>query len=410
MNRPRTLPYFFAIFLILTTLPACKRAKVQPHGGESPVVTVSYPTVKSVIDYEPYPVRRIDPLASVEIRARVSGYLDSIDFKPGSEVKKGDLLFVIDPRPYQAAFDEAQSSVAAFEAKLKRATNDMARADQLLPTKAISQEDYDRSVAAKLEAAAGLQGAKATLEKAELDLKWTKIEAPFDGRISRNLIDKGNLVRADETLLTDIVDSSSVYAYFDMNEGTLLRLIRERIEDAKKGKVDEKFVAEQDKSKLSNNLADIVVKMRVGNDADFSYSGHLNFIDNQINPATGTIPIRAIFENPKQAGNMNALVAGGHGTIRVPLSDEYQAIMVPEDAIQTDQSRKVLYVVNDKNVVVSKPVKIGEEHDGMRVILEGIQPIDKVIVNGFMRVRPGITVNPASAEQPTAPKSAEAKK
>ncbi|MCC6124537.1 MAG: efflux RND transporter periplasmic adaptor subunit [Pirellulales bacterium] len=375
---------------------------------------MSYPVVKPVIDYRDYTVRRIDPLASVEIRARVSGYLDSIHFKPGDEVKKGDLLFIIDPRPYQAAFDEAKSSVAALDARLKRTTNDMNRADQLIGSKAISQEDYDRTVAAKLEAAAGLQGAQATLEKADLDLKWTKIEAPLDGRISRNLIDAGNLVAADTTLLTDIVDSSAVFAYFDMDEQTLLELIKIRIADANQGKVDAKFVERQDVSKLSSNLSDVIVKMRVGNESDFSYSGKLDFVDNQINPSTGTLTIRAKFPNPKKAGNMRSLVAGGHGDIRVPLSDEYQALLVPDSAIQFDQSREVLYIVNDKDVVVSKPVKKGELYEGMRIIreekemdpTERINPTDRIIVEGAIRVRPGAKVKPVDAAPPAAKKEA----
>ena len=411
MKRHHRFTRLFALAVILLTIPACQGEKMQPEGRDLPLVTVSYPIVKPIVDYKYYTVREIGPIQSVEIRARVSGYLDKIEFKPGAEVKAGQVLFVIDQRPYKADLDKAKSEVAACEARWTRAEADLERAKQLIGSKAISKEDYDRITSNDAESKAALEGAKATLEQAQNNWDYTVIKAPFAGRISRNLIDVGNLVQAnaaESTLLTDIVDSSWVYAYFDMDEPTLLQLIRERIQDAKKAAAAAKNVAEGEKIEIDNDLSKIPVKMRVGNDTDFAYSGFLDFADNQINKSTGTISIRAKFENPKLAGNMRALVAGGHGEISVPVSDEYQAMLVPADAIQFDQSREVLYVVNDKDVVVSKPVKTGDLHGDLRVIREGIRPTDRIIVEGAIRVRPGVTVKPVNAEQPAAATPAEA--
>lgn len=410
MSRHLQLTVFLCVAILLAAVPACQKQAPVTKTAEAPVVTVSLPTIRPVIDYRDYTVRELGAEESVDIRARVSGYLEQINFKPGQEVKIGDVLFVIDQRPFKADLDRAISDVSLYEARLIRATADLRRAKELLDSKSIAQEDYDKYVATEAETKASLEGAKAARDQAQNNLDYTTIKAPVNGRISRELIGKGNLVRADDTLLTTVVDSSFIYAYFDMDEPTLLRLIRERIEDAKKGQVDAKYVAEQDKSKINNDLSSIVVSMRVGNDADFAYSGHLDFVDNQINLTTGTIPIRAKFENPALAGNMRKLVVGGHGDIRVPISDEYKAMLVPDSAVQFDQSRQVLYTVNDKNVVVTKPVKTGELHGDMRVILEGIQPTDRVIVEGFMRVRTGATVKPEIAEQPPEQKVADATK
>jgi RND family efflux transporter MFP subunit len=410
MNCYRPVSYFVATAILLLSLSACKQEKAEPRGAEPPVVTVSYPVIKPVVDYRSYVVRELGGEESVEIRARVSGYLEKTDFKPGAEVKVGDELFVIDQRPFIADLEKAKSEVSLYEARLIRAKADLDRAQQLIDSKSISKEDFDKMVGNKAETEASLEGAKAARQQAQNNLDFTVIKAPVNGRISRDLLSKGNLVRADDTLLTTIVDSSYIYAYFDMDEPTLLQLIRERIEDAKQDEVDAKEVEKLDKSKVRNNLSEVPVKMRVGNDANFAFTGHLDFIDNQINLSTGTIPIRAKFENPKQIGDMRLLVVGGHGDVSIPVTDEYKAMLVPAEAIQFDQSREVLYTVNDKNVVVTKPVKTGEAHDGMRVIREGIQPTDRVIVDGFMRVRQGATVTPKTVEELAAPKKAEAGK
>lgn len=410
MTRLRRIFYFLALAILFSTIPACQKQEAKPQGGQPPVVTVSYPVIKPIIDYRYYTVRELGAEESVDIRARVSGYLDKIDFTPGAEVKIGDELFVIDQRPFVADLDKAKSDVSMYEARLIRATADVDRAKQLLAGNAIPKEDYDKYISTEAETKASLEGAKAARQQAQNNLDYSVVKAPVNGRVSRNLIGKGNLVRADDTLLTTIVDSSYIYAYFDMEEPVLLQLIRERIEDAKKGKIDAKYLEEQDKKKIDNDLSNVVVKMRVGNDPDFDYTGHLDFVDNQINLTTGTIPVRAKFENPKEIGNMRSLVVGGHGDIRIPVTDEYQTMLVPVSAIQLDQSLEVLFVVNDKNEVVSKPVKTGEIHDGLRVIREGISPTDRIIVDGFLRVRPGVTVTPKNAEELAAPQKAEAGK
>jgi RND family efflux transporter MFP subunit len=403
---------FLASFMIFLALPACRQQSQQDSEARIPTVTVAEPMIQKVFDKKFYNVSRIDPFQSVDIRAQVSGYLDSINFKPGDDVKKDDLLFVIDPRPYQAAYDEAKSNVAALQAKLQRATNDMDRADRLISTKAISQEDYDRAAATKLEAAAGLQGAQAALEKADLNLKFTHITAPIDGRISRNMIDVGNLVQAnaaDSKVLTNIVDTSKIYAYFDMEETVVFQLIRKHIAESSKEKVDRKYFDENDPSKSNKDFSYIPVWMKVSNDTDFKYTGHVDFIDNRVVADTGTMNIRAIFDNPKMNGDVRALVAGAHGDVCIPISEEYEALLVPDEAIQFDQDRILLYVVNDKNVVVAKPVTRGELENGLRVIRSGIAAKDRVIVNGFIRVRPGMTVKPIMEQPKQEPKTIEKK-
>jgi RND family efflux transporter MFP subunit len=360
------------------TLVGCKREPPALAATPLPIVMVSQPVEREITDYNEY-TGRTAAVETVEVRARVSGYLLQVNFPEGSMVKKGDLLYHIDPRPFQAVLDEAKGQVAQGEARLTRAEADVARNERLLPKGAASQKDLDTAVADRGEARASIQSARATVERAALDLEFTKITAPISGRISRYLITEGNLVNMDTTLLTTIVSIDPMYAYFDVDEGTVLR-VRELI---RTGKVQ--FARD----------GEAPVLLGLANEAGYPHQGTINFVDNQVNPQTGTLRVRGVFSNENEV-----LSPGYFARVRLLIGQTHGALLVTERAIDTDQGQKILYVVNDKNEVVSRPISMGALHDGLRVIEEGVQPGERVIVNGLLQVRPGVTVEPKLVDMP----------
>ncbi|HEX4412129.1 MAG TPA: efflux RND transporter periplasmic adaptor subunit, partial [Lacipirellulaceae bacterium] len=298
--------------------------------------------------------------------------------------KKGDLLFEIDPRPYQATYDQADAQVALCKARLTQANADFARTTDLAKTPgAISNQDVDRYAALKGEAAAQLQAAEATAASAQLNLEFTKVVSPIDGMVSRYYVTEGNLVQSGQmgggTLLTKVVSSDPMYVTFHVDEQTLLyarRLIRE-------GKA------------RSARDSEITIELGLSDSDAFPYQGVINFVDNQIDPKTGTLLVRGVFPNQDRI-----LSPGLMARVRVPIGNPHDALLVTERAIETDQGQKILYVVNAKNEVVSRPVKVGALHSGMRVIESGVTADDRVIVNGLQRVRPGVLVDPKMGEMP----------
>jgi RND family efflux transporter MFP subunit len=342
---------------------------------------VSQPVEREITDYNDY-TGRTAAVETVEVRARVSGYLVKVNFPEGSMVKKGDLLFQIDPRPFQAALDEAKGQVAQLEARLTRAEADVARNERLLPKGAASQRDLDTAVADRGEARAGIQSARAAVDRAALDLEFTKVTAPISGRISRYLITEGNLVTMNTTLLTTIVSIDPMYAYFDADEGRVLR-VRQLIREGKA---------------QSRRDGEVPVLLALANEAGYPHQGTINFVDNQVNPQTGTLRLRGVFSNQDEV-----LTPGLFVRVRVPIGEAHRALLVTERAIDTDQGQKILYVVNDKNEVISRPISMGALHDGLRVIEDGVQPGERVIVNGLLQVRPGITVEPKLVDMPVSP-------
>ena len=370
--------------------PAAAQAQAQP-----PAVTVSRPAERDVQDFDEF-TGRTDAVEFVEIRARTTGYLEEIGFKEDSESKKGDVLYKIDPRPYQAKLDKATAAVASADATLKRTQTELERAEKLLPQKAISQEEYEKNVAQKAEAAASVTAAKAQAEEAQLYVDFTTVVSPIDGRISRSRITAGNLVTADSTLLTTIVSVDPIYAYFDVDERTVLRLQRLMRE----GKVK------------SRDETKIPVSLGLANEDGHPHEGAIDFVDNRVDPSTGTITVRGSFPNPKPSGGGPRFLAPGlFVRLRIPVGEPYKALLVPERALATDQGQKILFVVNDKNEVASRPVKIGRLENGQRVIEEGLAAADRVIVNGIQRVRAGIKVDPKQADdhaKPAAPENDDA--
>jgi len=367
------------VVTLCLALAGCKHLPPALAATPPPVVLVSPPVEREIADYYEY-TGRTAAVDAVEVRARVSGYLVKVNFREGAVVKKGDLLFLIDPRPFQAVLDEAKGQVAQWEAKLARAEADVTRDERLLPKGAASQKDLDQAVADRGEARAAIQSARAAVDRAALDLEFTRVTAPIDGRISRHLIDEGNLVTADATLLTTIVSIDPMYAYFDVDEQAVLhlrQLIRER--------------------KIHNPRAgeEVTVLLGLANETGFPQRGTINFVDNQVNPQTGTVRLRGVFPNEPEV-----LLPGYFARVRLLFGQPHRALLVTERAIDTDQGQKIVYVVNDQNEVVSHPIRVGALHDGLRVIEEGVQPGERVIVNGLLQVRPGITVEPKLVDMP----------
>jgi membrane fusion protein, multidrug efflux system len=374
-------------FLILSVLVitfclalgGCKREPPALAATPPPVVMVSQPVEREITDYYEYTARTA-AVKAVEVRARVSGYLVKINFRDGSMVKTGDLLFQIDPRPFQAVLDQAKGQVGQWEAKLARAEADTTRDQRLLPQRAVSQKELDQAVSDRGEARAAIQSARGAVDKAALDLEFTRVTAPISGRVSRHLIDEGNLVTADSTLLTTIVSIDPMYAYFDADERSVLH-VRQLIRE---GKVQS-----------ARTVDTMPVLLGLADETGFPHRGTINFVDNQVNPQTGTLRLRGVFPNEDEA-----LEPGYFARVRVIIGQPRSALLVTERAIDTDQGRKIVYVVNDKNEVVSRPISLGALHDGLRVIEEGVQPGERVIVNGLLQVRPGIIVEPKLVDMP----------
>ncbi len=352
--------------------------KANPRAsGPPPPVTAHQPTQREVIEWDVYP-GRLEAVDMVEVRARVTGYLQSVHFKDGAEVKKGDLLFVIDPRPYQADLERAEAELKQAQTRLELAINELARAERLLKSNAISEEEADTRSKAKRQAEAGLQSARASLEVARLNLEYTQITAPIGGRISRKLTTEGNLVNGNQgqaTLLTTIVSLDPVYCYFDADERSILKYQQL----AREGQSENIWAGR------------VPCELELANETGFPHKGLLDFVDNRVDTTTGTLRVRGVFRNP---GPDRLLQAGFFARVRVPGSGKYQALLVPEQAIGTDQGQKFVYLLNDQDQVDYQTVKLGPVIDGLRVVREGIRPEAWVVVNGLMSLRPGAKVIP----------------
>jgi len=339
-----------------------------------PEVAVARPVERDVGDYFETTGRTV-AVEAVDVRARVSGYLVKINFKDGDEVEPGTVIFEIDPRPFEAQKLQAEGELARWEAQKKKAEADLARNQRLLPTGAASQKEFDAAVANKGTADAEIMSAHARLDQANLNLEFSKVTAPVRGRLSKANVTVGNLVEAS-TVLTTLVSLEPMYVYFDIDERTVLQY-RKNYRDA------------HPDTKLPN-ARDLAVPVEIGlvNEPGYTIHGTLDFVDNQVDPATGTMQARAVFVNADRA-----LTPGLFVRVRLPIGDAQRSLLVSERAIGTDQGNKYVLVVNGQNVVEYKPVQLGPLDEGMRVV-RGIAAGDQVIVDGLQRARPGITVNP----------------
>jgi RND family efflux transporter MFP subunit len=366
----------------LTAGGGCQR-KADPAAQAPPpaVVTVAKPLQREVQDSEDFS-GRTEAVQAVEIRARVTGYLDQVLFKDGNEVQQSQPLYEIDPRPFQADYDRATAQLAVQEANLKYRQAELARNRELLPTRAVSQTEFDQSVAAEAQARAEVKSSLATQERDRLNLAFTKIAAPIAGEISRTNITAGNLVTADQTQLTSIVSVDPIYVYFDADEPTMLRIQ----EDIRSGKI-----------KKEGTHA-MTVLMGLDTEQGFPHEGKINFADNRVDPNTGTIRLRGVFANPKPAVGDRVLMPGLFARVRIPTGPRHKALTVPEQALAMQMGERYVLVVDAKNQVESRGVKVGSLEGGLRVVAAGLGPDDRVIVNGMQRVRPGVTVEPKEVE------------
>jgi RND family efflux transporter MFP subunit len=370
-----------AAAVALAALVGCS-SKPQVAELPPPEVSVSRVVERDVADFFET-TGRTQAVDSVDVRARVAGYLVKINFKDGEEVEPGQVLFEIDPRPYEAQRLQAEGELARWEASRRKAEADLARNQRLLPTGAASQKELENAIAAKGTADAEIMSARGRLDQAKLNLEFSKVTAPVKGRVSKANVTVGNLVEAS-TLLTTLVSVAPMWMYFDIDERTVLQY-RER------------YRAEHPEAPLpeARTLA-VPVEIGVANHDGHPYRGTLDFVDNQVNPATGTLLARAVFENTDRS-----LTPGLFVRVRLPIGDPKRSLLVSERAIGTDQGTKYVLAVNDQNVVEYRAVKLGPLSDGMRVIREGLKPGDRVITAGIQRARPGITVKPNEVAAPT---------
>ena len=345
-----------------------------------PHVKIAQPLSQEVTEWDEY-TGRIEAVSSVDIRARVSGYLEKVNFKAGAKVKKGDLLFEIDPKPFTAQLQYAVSELERAKAKHELAKNDLGRAERLFSGKAISEEEHDARSKGSRETIAAVQSAEANVNTAKLNLEYTKIRAPIDGRIGRELITEGNLVSGgggDATRLTFIVSTDPVYVYVDADEHLALKYRRQAHQEGNKVKGTDQTPAE----------------LAVSDEANFPHPGHLDYISPRADTATGSVSIRGVFSNSD-----DVLSPGYFARMRVRASAPYQAILVPDKAIATDQAQHFLWVVNQEQKVEYRTVVLGAHIGQSRVITAGLNPNEWIVIEGLPRMMPGIKVNPERISQ-----------
>jgi membrane fusion protein, multidrug efflux system len=360
----------FAIACLSGILAACDS---KPPGDaaapRAPSVTVSQPLQKIITEWDEY-TGRFTAVETVEIRARVSGFIESIHFKDGQIVKQGDLLFVIDPRPYKIAVDQAKSDVERAQAKLEIASHDVDRATPLARNQTITDRELDTRKSVQRDAAAGVGSAEAALRQAELNLEWTAVHAPISGRISDRRVDAGNLIvggSTGATLLSAIVSLDPIQFVFDGSEADFIRYLRLAAAGARPSSRD-----------VQNPVA-----VRLADEKDFKHQGRMDFVDNVLNPKTGTIRGRAIFDNKD-----GLLTPGFFGRLRL-FGGKRETLLVPDSAVASDQASKIVFTVADDGTVGTKKVELGPIVEGLRVVRSGLAPTDRIMIDGLQRARPG---------------------
>ena len=366
----RTVKIAAASVLMAAALYGCSKGQQAPEQG-APPVTVAAPLSRTVVDWDQF-TGRFEASRSVDVRARVGGYIQSVHFKDGDYVRQGQLLFTLDQRPAQAALASARAQLSQAQAQLGLAKADLARAEGLLASQAVSQAEFDAKKAAVETAEAAVAAANAAIRARTLDLEFTRVTAPISGRVSDRRVDPGNLIGGGSSagdILTTIVSTSPIYFVFDGSEATALKYQRE----AAKGAVP--------------------IKVRLQDEAEFTHAGTLDFTDNSIDPTSGTIRLRAVIANAN-----GFLKPGMFGHAQLAGAAEYQAMLVPEAAVIADGPRRLVYVVAKDGTVGAKPVQTGPVVDGLRVVRTGLVADDRVIINGLQRARPGQKVTAQNGE------------
>jgi len=352
---------------VLMVLSGCAPSVPPPP---PPEVTVSLPVKRDIVDYAEF-TGTTEGFESVEIRARVKGFLESIRFEAGQMVEEGELLFVIDPKPFQARVDQAEADLASKKAHFERNQTELRRTEELVAQDAATDRELVTARTARDSSQAAVDAAQAALDEARLDLGYTSVVSPIEGRVSRNLVDVGNLVGDTEaTLLTTVVKHDPVYVYFDVSEKVVLDVLAWRREHTEP----------TDKPKVYLGLA---------NEEGYPHEGFIDFLDNRVDTATGTAIVRGVFENPE-----GFLYPGLFVRVRIPTQPQKDALLVKETALGTDLGGKYLLVVDDQNVVAQRHVELGSLIDGMRVIRKGLAADERYVVKGLQRARPGLPVTP----------------
>lgn len=376
----RSAAWMIAFLVVATALPAgCKKPAPAAAAPKPPEVMVELPVKKQVTEYEEF-TGRASAVQTVEIRARVSGFLEKVFFVDGQMVTAGAPLFQIDERPYRAEFDRSAAAIEQAKAKLERLKLQEERGKKLLETTAIPEETFEQIKFDRAEAAGLLAAAEAAHRAAELNLTFTQITAPIAGRISRRMVDPGNLVQADTTPMTTIVSVNPMYVYFDFDERTVLRMRRLVNSGAMKSTQD----------------SQLPVQIALADEKEFSLTGTINFLDNQVDPSTGTLRVRAVVDNSDEM-----LSAGLYLRVRVPIGNPQDALLISEESLGTDQGERFVYVVNEKDEAVYRRVQVGWLTEGRRVIESGLKPGERVVVSGLQRIKAGAKVNPKLAKAAT---------
>jgi RND family efflux transporter MFP subunit len=393
----------WTIAAMALTLPVSMGCKPEaPAVADEPVPKVSVMEVsqQETIDYDEY-IGQTEASEIVEVRARVFGYLKTIEFKDGDFVKEGQLLFTIEPDEYAAIHEQSVSRVALNEANLELRISKRKRDENLVKKGAVSVEEYEESVAAAKAAEAAIVAAKADANRTAIDLKYTEIKAPISGRIDRAFVTKGNLLTGGQgsgTLLTKIVKEQPMYVYFDVDERSLLRYMRKRS-------------STRESAPGSLRELKIPCSIQLADEQDFQHHGQLDFVASTITTSTGTARLRAVFANEKRD-----LASGNFVRVRIPVSEPYSALLIPERALATDQSIKFVFVVGSDGTAERRAVELGAQRGEMRIVTKGLQAGERVIVKGLQRVRPGQKVeaelmpaapvaNSATAKDSTSKKS-----
>jgi RND family efflux transporter MFP subunit len=378
MTKTTSLSSSFINALLASVLVLFSSFVAAAEMSPMPVI-VAQPEVRELVEFDEF-TGRFQAYQEVDVRAQVSGYLAKIHFEDGQYVNEGDLLFSIDAKPYKAAVAEARAELKRMESELVLAEQEVERARRLVKMKAMSQEELDTRNATLNIAKANIESNKAMVTTASINLGYTEIRAPISGRISNRRIDVGNLIQLGGIqVLTTIVTEEPLYFIFDVSEADYLKYQRRNIAHKQKGL----------------NGADIDVKVRLLDEQSFEHIGQLNFIDNQLDMDSSTIRLRATFADNSEG----LLVPGLFGRVQIPVSDKKPTMLISDKAILSDMANKIVMTVNEENVVVPKPVKLGRLYEGLRIIESGLEATDKVVIEGLFRARPGSTVVPKFADE-----------
>jgi RND family efflux transporter MFP subunit len=375
-TRRFAVPGVLSVAVLSLGALSLSRKHEAPAPPPLPAVTVAPVEQREIADWDEF-TGRLQAVDAVEIRPRVSGYIKQVMFNEGKEVKKGEVLFEIDPRPYQAALAQAEAALEGARSAAALAKSDAARAGKLVDAQAISREEYDSRTSAEAQGGASVREAEAEVRTAKLNMEWTLVRSPIAGRVSNALVTPGNLVQAgppEATLLTNVVSMDPMYLYFDSDEQTYLRY------------------ANQAKHSGGNwRDARLPVYLGLANEEGFPHQGQLDFVDNQVDPNTGTIRTRAVFSNRSRA-----LTPGLFARVKLVRNQKANVLLVRDAAVGTDQDRRFVLVLGPGDSLAYRPIQPGRLVDGLRIVESGLQPGDKVVVNGLMRVRPGIKVAPTT--------------